>query len=198
MWERELKKIAFQPSVCLCVSRVLESRSEIYEKILNCKSPVLYQRKFTYSKSRQKRTEKENIEHLSLGFFTTWGKSVLVEWKCLFCCGFFSREGAVLTHASSLLHGYRDWELFYWWMMDNWVSWKCCRNCSWYLGIKVYENTWFLLNWNSISGLVLIWIFVVFRIFLDLFCFICVEFQGFCKKTSFSSWYYMTGGSIFY
>lgn len=61
----ELKKTAFQASICLGVSRVLESRSEIYEKILNCKSPMLDRRRFTNSKSRQKRIiKKKKIQNI--------------------------------------------------------------------------------------------------------------------------------------
>lgn len=53
--------------ICLGMSVVLESRSEIYQ-ILNGKSPMLVQRLFYTVKKHQKRTEEENLEHLPLYF----------------------------------------------------------------------------------------------------------------------------------
>lgn len=139
----ELKKTAFQASICLGVSRVLESRSEIYEKILNCKSPMLDRRRFTNSKSRQKRIIKKKKYRTSvLGFLYYLKEGNCSGVKTLVLLWVF-QQGRSCSYTCKLTSPWLQGlgELFYWWMIDKWVSRKCSRNCSWYPGINVYENT---------------------------------------------------------
>lgn len=127
-----MKKTASKLSISLGVSRVLESRPEIYWKILNGKNAMLDQRSFRHLKSRQKRTEVKNTEHLPLClllYYLKEGKGSGVKMLGLL---WVFLQGRSCSHTCKLTSPWLQWlgKLFYWWMTGNWVSKECSGNCN--------------------------------------------------------------------
>lgn len=128
----EKKQLVSLLSICLDVARVLESRLEICQKILNGKKAMLHQRSFIHSKSRQKRTEEVNTEHLPLRlllYYLKEGKGSGVKMLGLLWGFQKGRSCSYTCKLTSWLQGLG--ELLSWWMMGNWVSKECSGNCSW-------------------------------------------------------------------
>lgn len=128
-----MKKTASQPSICLGVSRVLESRPEIYWKTSNGKNAMLNQRSFRHLKSRQERTKEENTEHLPLClllYYLKEGKGSGVKMLGLL---WVFLQGRSCSHTCKLTSPWLQTlgKLFYWWMIGNVVSKECSGNYNW-------------------------------------------------------------------